>query len=69
MTRAEKVFKGVQARAALAGIEVVRTDPQDGPPRVFVQHGAAWRELRTVEDVESLVVQTAASTTAEESTA
>ncbi len=61
-------FETLRARAALAGIQLLRSDPQDGPPRVLIHQGGAWRELRTVDDAESLVVQTAASTSPEEST-
>ena len=60
-TATGKTFSALQARAALAGIELVRTDPRDGSPRFLTQHRGAWRELRSLEDVESVVVQTFAN--------
>lgn len=56
-----KPFATLQARAALAGIALLRSDPQDGPVRVLAQIAGAWRELRTPDDLESVIVHSAAT--------
>ena len=53
---AEKTFRTLQARVALIGMQLVRTDPSDGPQRYLLVKGAKAVELCTVDDLESLVV-------------
>lgn len=52
---AEKTFRTLQARVALIGMQLVRTDPADGPQRFFLVKGAKAVELCTVDDLESLL--------------
>jgi hypothetical protein len=57
MTIDQKAFSGLQARAALARIELLRTDPADGPVRLLMRcDGGSLRELNTIEEVEAVVV-------------
>ena len=44
------------ARAALAGLAVVRSNPADGPIRVLVCERGVWREMRNIDEIESLAV-------------
>lgn len=48
-------FETLRARAALAGIEVLRTDPADGCVRYFVVRRRTVRELWTIDDLEALI--------------
>lgn len=56
-----KSWATLQARASLAGLSVVRTDPVDGPVRVFVLKAGAMRELLNVDDLEALAAHVAPS--------
>ncbi len=51
----EKAFRSLQARVALAGMQLVRTDARDGPPRLFVVNGLKAMEIRHLDDLEALV--------------
>lgn len=51
-----KAFETLRARAALAGIPLLRSDPRDGQVRVLAFIRGVWRELRTPDDVEALVI-------------
>lgn len=48
-------FEALRARAAVAGLVLVRTDPADGPQRFFLIQRRTVRELQHVEDLEALV--------------
>ena len=56
---AGKAWATFKARAALSGLALVRTHPEDGPVRLLVCRAGQWRELRTIEDMEALIVSTA----------
>jgi hypothetical protein len=51
----EKLFRGLQARVALAGMQLVRTDPADGYIRYFLIRRLTVRELHNLDDLEALV--------------
>jgi hypothetical protein len=50
-----KSFEALRARAALAGLQVLRTDPADGWVRYFVVQRQTVRELQTLDDLDALV--------------
>ncbi len=54
-----KAWATLQARAALHGLALVRTDPADGPVRVFVQRGGVVRELYCIDELEALAAHVA----------
>lgn len=53
---AEKTFRTLQARVALIGMQLVRTDPADGGIRYLLVRGAKAVELCSVDDLEDLMV-------------
>ena len=62
MTGADKSFATLRARAALQGITVLRTDPADGPVRLFLERTGIfpqWRQVRSIDDLEVLIAQLA----------
>lgn len=59
LTQLPKAWATLQARAALAGLAVFRSDPADGPVRLFVQRGSAVHELRSIDDLEALAAHVA----------
>lgn len=50
----EELFSALRAKAEAAGLELVRTDPQDGPQRYFVIRRLTVRELHNLDDLEAL---------------
>ena len=50
-----KSFETLRARAALAGLQLLRTDPADGWVRYFVLRRNTVRELTTIDDLEALL--------------
>lgn len=52
----EKAFRTLQARVAMVGMQLLRTDARDGPLRLFVVKGIKALELRTLDDLEDLLV-------------
>jgi len=50
-----KSFATLRARAAQAGIQLLRTDAADGPVRLLVENQDRIQELRTLDDVEALI--------------
>ena len=54
-----KAWHSLRARAALAGLTLLRSHPADGPARLLIQRFGAWREVRNLDDLEDLVVQAA----------
>lgn len=52
----EKAFKSLQARVALVGMQLLRTDARDGPPRLFVVNGVKAVEIRHLDDLEDLLI-------------
>lgn len=55
-----KVWKGMAARAAMKGLVALRTDPADGPVRVLVEHHGRIHDLRSLDDLEAMLVSLAA---------
>jgi len=55
-----KAWHTACARAALKGVTLLRTDPADGPVRVFCQASGITREVRSLDDMEGLFVGLAA---------
>lgn len=53
-TAGEKAFRTLQARVAMAGMQLVRTDARDGPQRLFVVNGLKAMEIRHLDDLEAL---------------
>ena len=53
---APKAWDIIRARTALQGVALLRTDPQDGPVRLLVEHDGIVRELRSLDDLEALIV-------------
>ena len=51
-----KAWDTLRARAALHGVALLRTDQRDGPVRLLAEHGGIVRELRSLDDVEAVVV-------------
>lgn len=51
MSAAQKAFETTRARLALRGVALYRTDPADGPGRVFVEIDGAVKALRSIEDL------------------
>lgn len=59
--RPAKAWATLQARAALRGLSLIRTDPADGRIRLFLGDGqGAVRELFTVDDLEALALHVGA---------
>lgn len=48
-------FSTLQARAALAGLALIRTDPADGPVQLFLMRHGRHRELANMDDLEALI--------------
>lgn len=55
MTTSDPLFEVLRAKAAAANLELLRTDPQDGPQRYFLVKRTTVRELRSICDVEALL--------------
>lgn len=51
----DKLFETLRAKAALAGLTLVRTDPADGYVRYFLIRRLTVRELHNLDDLEALV--------------
>ena len=51
-----KAWTNMQARAALHGVALLRTDHRDGPVRMLAEFSGIVRELRSLDDVEALLV-------------
>lgn len=51
----EKAFRNLQARVALAGMQLLRTDARDGPVHLFVVNGIKAMEIRHLDDLEDLL--------------
>jgi hypothetical protein len=52
----EKTFRSLQARVALVGMQLLRTDARDGPARLFVVNGIKAMEIRNLDDLEDLLI-------------
>lgn len=52
----EKAFRSLQARVALAGMQLLRTDARDGPVHLFVVNGLKALEIRNLEDLDDLLI-------------
>lgn len=50
-----KAFATLQARFALAGLALVRTNPADGPVRLFLARHGRVREVATIDELEALI--------------
>lgn len=46
----------MRARAALHGVALLRSDHRDGPVRLLAEYDGIVRELRSLDDVEALIV-------------
>ena len=55
-----KVWAGLQARAALAGLQLYRSLPADGPQRLLLEHRGVIRQVG-LDDLEGVVVASAGS--------
>lgn len=51
----DKAFETLRAKAALAGLTLVRTDARDGYTRYFLIRRLTVRELHNVDDLEALI--------------
>ena len=51
----EKAFRTLQARVALAGMQLIRSDARDGPQRLFLTRQGVVRELVSIDDLEALI--------------
>lgn len=51
----EKAFRTLQARVAMVGMQLVRSDARDGPVRLFLERQGVVHELRSVDDLEALL--------------
>jgi len=45
-----------RARASLVGVELMRTDPADGAVRFYAQRGDQVHQIRTLDDLEAVLV-------------
>jgi len=45
-----------RARASLVGFELLRTEPADGDVRFYAQRGDQVHEIRTLDDLEAVLV-------------
>lgn len=50
----EKAFRSLQARVALVGMQLVRTDARDGPVRLLVVNDRKAMVVRNLDDLEAL---------------
>jgi hypothetical protein len=52
----EKAFRSLQARVALVGMQLLRSDERDGPVRLFVVNGLKAMEIRNLDDLDDLLI-------------
>ena len=56
-----KAWASIQARGALAGWQLTRTDPRDGPPQFFALRWGRLRPLASLEACEAFLRQVGAA--------
>lgn len=51
-----KTFATLRSRLALAGWTLLRSDPADGAVVVLAGKAGQWRQLHTIDDLESMLI-------------
>ncbi len=55
----DKAWRTIAARAALVGLQIFRSHPADGPQRLLLERNGQWHEIKSIDQLEDLVVCTA----------